>query len=118
METFEAMEERLYYNMTSSGHFILYESSEYYVYVLISLSGIFISLGCLLYILKKLILNWLIQAILIFMSIHETIGFTIFFVGVMLSYEQDYTTCALIFVPLCTFLGTTILLCSIMSIIR
>ena len=115
--TLEAMEERMF-NITSSDHFVLYESSEYYVYVLISFSGIFISLGCLFYILKKLILNWLIQAILISMSIHETIGFTIFFIGVMLSYEQNYTTCSLMFVPLCTFLGTTILLCSIMSIIR
>ena len=107
------------HSITSSDRFLLYENPEFYSYLTISVSGILISTICLIYILKKLILNWIIQAILIAMSIHEILGFSLFFIGiVMSSYDQDYFSCTIIFTPFVTIHGTTIFLASLMSIIR
>ena len=107
------------HSITSSDRFLLYENTEYYSYLTISVSGILISTICLIYILKKLILNWIIQAILIAMSIHEILGFALFFLGiVMSSFNQDYFSCTIIFTPFVTIHGTTIFLASLMSIIR
>ena len=107
------------HSITSSDRFLLYENPEFYSYLTISVSGILISTICLIYILKKLILNWIIQAILIAMSIHEILGFSLFFIGiVMSSYDQDYFSCTIIFTPFVTIHGTTIFLASLMSNIR
>ena len=107
------------HNVTSSDRFLLYENPEYYSYLTISASGILISTICLIYILKKLILNWIIQLILIAMSIHEILGFSLFFLGIVLSsHHQDYISCTIIFTPFVTIHGTTIFLASLMSIIR
>ena len=107
------------HSITSSDRFLLYENTEFYSYLTISVSGILISTICLIYILKKLILNWIIQAILIAMSIHEILGFALFFLGiVMSSFNQDYFSCTIIFTPFVTIHGTTIFLASLMSIIR
>ena len=105
-------------NFTTSDQFLLYENPEYYYYITVSVAGIFVSTLCLTYILKKLLLHWIIQAILIAMSVHEILGFGLVFLGVILSYDQTFISCAMIFIPYRTIHGTVPFLSSLMSTIR
>ena len=103
-----------------SEQFLLYENPEYYYYITVSAAGILVSTLCLTYsyILKKLLLHWIVQAILIAMSVHEILGFGLVFLGVILSSDQTFISCAMIFIPYRTIHGTVPFLSSLMSTIR
>ena len=83
--------------------------------------GVLSSLGCLIFIIKRLEINQIIKKLLLFANVHQLLGYILFLMVVVLQYVFDSKnrfTCFLIFTSMGLIMKTTQGIISMISVIR